>query len=85
MPPARTRSLRLDAETEARVLRILEHMRAADPFRDTNDTDAIRVLVRRGAADYEREHDLAAIASEAAPAPSKARAKKGAKTKARKP
>lgn len=85
MAPVRTRSVRLDAETEARIARILDHMRAADPYRDTNDTDTIRVLIRRGAADYEREHGLAPLVSEPTPATSKPRAKKGGKAKARKP
>jgi hypothetical protein len=89
MSPARTRSVRIDAETDARVLRVLAHMRAADPFRDTNETDAIRVLLRRGAADYEREHglpapDAAPAPDESTPARSKASAKKGAKRTPRK-
>lgn len=70
-------------------MRILAHMKAADRYRDTNDTDAIRVLIRRGAAAYEAEHSLpgpeaAPAAHDATPTASKARAKKGAK-RARKP
>ena len=89
MAPARTRSVRLDSDTDERVMRILAHMKAADPYRDTNDTDAIRVLIRRGAAAYEAEHGLpgpeaATGARDATAAPSKARTKKGAK-RARKP
>lgn len=79
MAAGKSHSVRLDADTEARVMRILDHMREADPYRDTNDADVLRVLIRRGAGDYEREHGLSAV--QAAPAA----AKKGAKRKARKP
>lgn len=88
MPPdmtaGKSRSVRLDAETDARVLRILTHMRTADPYRDTNDADVLRVLIRRGAEAYEAEHRLpgpgaapaAHDAPHAAPPP---RVKRGAK------
>lgn len=89
MTAGKSRSVRLDAETDARVLRILAHMKAADPYRDTNDADVLRVLIRRGAEAYEAEHklpgpDAAPATDDATPATAKARAKKGAK-RARKP
>jgi len=67
MTPARTRSVRLDSGTDERVMRILSHMRAADPFRDTNDTDVIRALIRRGATSYEEEHGLSGPETALAP------------------
>lgn len=89
MTAGKSHSVRLDAETDARVMRILKHMRDADPYRDTNDADVLRVLIRRGAEVYEREHglpapDAAPTADRSTAAPRKTRAKKGA-TRARKP
>ena len=80
MTAGKSHSVRLDEHTEARVARILDTLTAADPYRDVSDADVLRMLIRRGAEDFEREHKLPAL--EAAPAPA---AKKGAKRKARKP
>ncbi len=79
MTAGKSHSVRLDAETDARVARILDHMREADPYRDTNDADVLRVLIRRGAEAYESEHGLPEL--EAAPAPARSKPKKGGKAK----
>lgn len=79
MTAGKSHSVRLDEHTEARVARILDTLTAADPYRDVSDADVLRMLIRRGAEDFEREHGLPELAA-AAPA-----AKKGAKRKAKKP
>lgn len=89
MTAGKSRTVRLDIDDEARVQRVLDHMRKADPFRDTNDADVLRVLIRRGAAAYEREHSLPgpdeASGTGTTPRRAPATPKKGAKRKVRKP
>lgn len=80
MTAGKSHTVRLDELTEARVARILDTLIAADPHRDANDADVLRMLIRRGAADFEREHGLPEL-TPVAPAT----AKRGAKRKARKP